>query len=330
VENEGEFSVGDLHALSDFEQELDRTEGADRWNLRIAESTIAIDERIGTVVRRKPTGEVEWSTSLGDGLRSWFWPSLQTDGRLIYVKRQFEGVTALDASTGGVTWEATIPAECFWLSGDLLVLANGPQVVGLAAATGAEVFRLLLPAGKDFRPVAIVEAAGLFLVQTHAPPGGEGDAFLIDRAGRVQHRFSRQIISVLSSGPDLLVLTSADVRRIAPDNSVVWSTPFESPTWMASGTLIEAPDGDLIATLFCCIADRGVQVMRLSPVTGEARWRVWCAPLGVSHSEYSHTATVEWDGDRLRVISRGSSGAFVEWLKGGSGERVSRGQKNKW
>jgi hypothetical protein len=325
-----DLSGEDSAAVLAFERELEAEESPERWRLEIGASTVAVDEGAGLVTRTDPAGQVEWSTRLGDNLRSWWWPSLLTDGRLVFVKRQFKGVTALDAATGRVAWDAPVSCACFWLSGDLLVLVHGPQVVGLAAASGAEVFRLSLPTDKDFRPVGVTEAAGLFLVQTHESPDGEGDAFLIDRAGRVRHRLERQVVSVLPSGPDLLLLTSADVRRVSPEGRTVWSAQFESWEWIAHGALMEAPGGDLLAVLYGGIADSGVQVMRFDPASGEVRWRAWCAPLGVSHSEYQHRATAEWDGGRLQVISRGSAGVFVEWLDGETGERLSRGQRSRW
>jgi hypothetical protein len=123
-------------------------------------------------------------------------------------------------------------------------------------------------------------------------------------------------------------LTSADVRRVSADDRTVWSAPFESPEWIAGGGILEAPGGDLLAFVYCRIANSGVQVMRLDPTTGEVRWQVWCGGLpGVMHSKYGHDATAEWVGDRLRVISLGSAGAFVELLEGRTGERVRRGER---
>jgi len=317
----------DALAVHAFDRRLEYEQGSDRWGLRVGESTVAVDEGAGLVIRRDAAGKVEWSTPLGDKLRSWWWPSLLTDGRLVFVKRQFKSITALDVTTGLVVWDVPAPSECFRLSGDLLLSAAGREVVGLVAGTGAEVFRLSLPANEEFRPVAIEEAAGLFLVQTHESPGGEGDAFLIDRAGKIRHRFPRQIIAVASVGDDRLFLTSADVRRVAPDDGTVWSTPFEPRQWIAGGTILEAPGGDRLAILYGLISDSGVQVMRFDPASGVARWRTGCAPLGVMHSAYRHDATAEWAGERLRVISRGSSGVFVEWLDGGTGKRIRRGEQ---
>jgi hypothetical protein len=83
-------------------------------------------------------------------------------------------------------------------------------------------------------------------------------------------------------------------------------------------------DGDLVAFLYCGIADSGVEVMRLNSATGKVVWRADCAPLGVKHSAYQHEATVAAEGDALRVTSRGSSGTFVEVLDLGSGRQLER------
>jgi outer membrane protein assembly factor BamB len=325
----GPIDARDIAAVHAFEQRLASENGSDRWAVKIGDSTVTIDEDAGRVVRRDAAGRVEWSTRIGDSLRTWWSPALLTDGHRVYVKQQSDGVTALDAGTGEVAWREAGPCECFRLSGDLLVLANGPRVVGLAAASGAEVFRLSLPADPDFWPGTIGETTGLFLVQGRGA-GWDGPAFLIDRTGVIRHRVGRQVLAVVPAGPDRVFLTGADVRRVSADDRTVWSAPFESTEWVAGGGILEAPGGDLLAFVYCRIANSGVQVMRLDPITGEVRWRVWCGGLpGVVHSKYHHDATAEWVGDHLRVISKGSAGAFVELLDGSTGERVRRGERRE-
>jgi hypothetical protein len=334
----GTISGADLHALNAFEQELGRAKGADRWKLRIADSTVATDEQTGTVVRRGPTGELEWSTPLGASLPNWRWPGLLTDGHLIFVKREYKGVTALDAATGAIVWDARVPTVCFLLSGDLLLLADGPRVVALSARTGAEVFRLSLPVAEGRPPVAVEEVAGLFLVQTYDPIVRSGYvAFLIDRAGAVRHRFPMRVLGAVPAGPDRVFLTSGDARRVTADDKTVWIAPFEYAVHFAyavpapGGALITAPGGDLLAWLHCHIGDCGVGVMRFDPTSGEVRWQAQCEKLGVwNKGGYEHAATAEWIGGELRVISRGHSGDFVEWLDGGTGERVRRSLRKRW
>jgi outer membrane protein assembly factor BamB len=321
----------DARAADALARRLAREEGPEGWALQIGGSTVAVEEKAGRVLRRDATGRVEWSTSLGGDLRKSWQPRLLTDSRRIFVKEPFKGVVALDAESGKVLWRAAAPIECFGLIADRVLTADGRQLVALATDSGAEVFRLSLPADDDyFRPVAIGEAAGLFLVQTHEAPGGKGDAFLIDRTGQVRHRFPRQVVDARPAGEDRVFLTSADIRRVAPDDKTVWATPLANRMWIAGGRLLEVPGGDLVAFLYGRIANTGVQLMRIDPVRGEKRWEAYCAPLpGVTHSIYKHNVDVESVGNRLRVISQGSAGWFVEWLDGQTGESVRRNQQRR-
>ena len=50
---------------------------------------------------------------------------------------------------------------------------------------------------KDFDPLPVMELVGLFLVQDRDRPGGKGNALLVDRSGRVRHRFDRSSIAFL-------------------------------------------------------------------------------------------------------------------------------------
>lgn len=323
--------VDDEHAIRALEERIRFEEESEGWALRIDRSTVVVDEERGRVVRRDAGGQVEWATPLSASLRSWWWPSLLRDGRRIFVKEQFEAVWALDADTGKIVWRAPVSSECFWLSGNLLLLVDGPQVVGLAADSGKEVFRRLLPAGPLFRPVVISEAAGLFTVQT-SPIGGN-DTFVIDRAGQIRHHLPHRLIAVVAVGQDRVFLTSADIRRVTADDRTVWCTPLAYPDSMEGGTILEAPGRDLIALLYDGISNSGVQLLRVGPAGGKRRWEAYCNALSdVSHSEYNHAANVEWCGDRLRVVSVGSAGSFVEWLDGQTGKQLRRREERnpKW
>jgi hypothetical protein len=216
------------------------------------------------------------------------------------------------------------------LIADRVLTADGRQVVALAADSGTEVLRLSLPADDDFRPAAIGDAAGLFLVQTHEAPDGKGDAFLIDRAGQVRHRFPRQVVDGRPAGEDRVFLTSRDVLRLTPDDKTLWAVPFADREWVAAGRLLEVSGGDLVAFLYGRIANTGLQLLRIDPVRGVKRWGTYCESLpDVSHSADKHGVDVEWVGDRLRVISLGSAGRFVEWLDGQTGGSVRRGEKRR-
>jgi hypothetical protein len=136
-----------------------------------------------------------------------------------------------------------------------------------------------------------------------------------------------EVVAEKPLGQDRLVLTNRDVTRVPPGGKVAWSVPFRDPEWTAGGGLLELEGGDLLAFLYCQIADTGVQVVRLDPAGGKQVWRVYCPGLGVTHSGYEHQAEVEIDGGLVKVTSRGSCGTFVELLDLDSGRQLGRGQR---
>lgn len=302
----------------------------EREKLRVDNDTVAIDRDNGLVIRQNPAGEVVWSTRPDGAL--WRWrPGLVTNGRFVYFYQTLRGVAAFDAATGHVVWQALVPADCFLLSEDLMILAYGSQVVAFAAATGAEAFRLSLPVAEEFRPLEIKAAANLLLVQDHESLHGEANGFAFDRTGKIRHQFGQQVLAVVQVGADRLFLTSADVRRITPDDRTVWLTPFEGRRVSAGGGITEARGGDFLAYLYGTISNSGVRVVRIDAASGTVRWEASCKGLsGVTHSEYYHSATAEWLGDQLRVISRGSAGNFVERLDGRTGKSLRRGEQRGW
>jgi len=299
-----------------------------------------IDSDGGRVVRTGPGGEVRWATPLAGHVGGVRWPHVVADTDRAYV-RNARGVTVLDARTGKVAWRSPGPEDRLLLSGDLLLAADcccwddvertGRWLVAWRATTGEEAFRVALPV-KDFDPLPIKENAGLFLVQDNDSPGGRGAALLIDRAGRVFHRFDRQVVAVAACGDDRVVVTSRDVVRLGADGRVLWTTPFPTRCWIAGGGLVLLPAGDMVAYLYGRISDGGVQVMRLDLASGQKVWEVWCLGLGVGHSKYHQDAQAALEGHKLVVTSRGSSGIFVEALDVETGKSfgrwVSRGIKD--
>jgi hypothetical protein len=221
------------------------------------------------------------------------------------------------------------------LTGNLLVATecsvgdavekSGRWVLARDTANGHEVFRVPLPV-KGFDPLPIRDAAGLILVQDHDPSGSR-PALLIDRGGRVWHRFDRRVVAVQGwAGGDRFALTDCDVVRLSEAGEVRWFIPFPEREWLAGGNFVTLPDGGLAAFLYCHISDSGVQLLRFDPATGERLWTTQCPGLGVMHSAYHHEAVVAPEGDNLRVTSRGSSGTFVEVIDARDGRRVSRGK----
>jgi outer membrane protein assembly factor BamB len=135
-------------------------------------------------------------------------------------------------------------------------------------------------------------------------------------------RLPQGAIAGLPWGPDRLILTDRDVVRLSP-SKVAWVTSHGDRDWLGGGGLIEV-GGDVVAFLYCPIADSGVLLVRLNAATGKVVWRARCAPLGVDHSKYRHDATVAVEGERLRVNSWGSYGTFLEVLDVRTGKRLKR------
>lgn len=76
------------------------------------------------------------------------------------------------------------------------------------------------------------------------------------------------------------------------------------------GVFIDLGEGDRLLLRHYPMADRGVEVERVSE--GEVVWRVRAEPLGVIHSIYTHDIYAWAEDGRLVLRSEGSSGAFIE------------------
>jgi hypothetical protein len=288
------------------------------------------------VARKSANGGTKWVTPLDGHISQVRPPYIVADAERVYVTHydmHKSGVTALDARTGRVLWHSLGPDDRLLLSGDLLLSADcsgvdgkggGRFLMARRAATGKEVFRVVLPATTGFNILPIEEAAGWFVVQDHDAPDGAGACLLIDRAGRVRHRLDRQAVAVTAVGNDRLVLTSHDVIRLGADGPSRWAVPFVRYEWIAGGGLIPLAGGDMVAYLYGQTSDSGVHVLRLDPASGRKQWEVWCPSLRVGHSEYSHHAVVEMGAGRLKVTSRGSLGTFVEALDPQTGRSIGR------
>jgi outer membrane protein assembly factor BamB len=291
-----------------------------------------IDYDAHRVVKRDAAGKVLWSTKLDGYLGLVRPPHLLWDAEWVYVANN-GGVTALDAKTGKLVWHAKGPSDRLLLSGNLLLATDctspgyvteaGRWLVARARSTGKEVFTTRLPRGLDALPIE--EVAGLFLVQTWDEPGGQGNALLIDRNGKVRYRLDRQVVAGVRRGGDFVLLTSRDVVRLSPGGKTRWAVPLDRE-WSAGGDLVELAGGDVVAFLFDCNSDSGVRLARLDPATGKVVWRSCCDCLGVTHSEYEHEATAAVEGGKLRVRSRGSAGHFTELLDLQSGRQLRRMQ----
>src|SRR5262249_9501787 len=157
---------------------------------------------------------------------------------------------------------------------------------------------------KPSDPEGVRTLADLFLVQEGERPGGAGNTLLVDHHGQVQHRFDRQVIDGLKQNDDYVFLTSKDVICRSRTDQLRWAIPFGQPKWIAGGGLLSLPDGDLLAFLYGCISDTGVQVIRVQPQASKQVWQTACGPLGVGHSEYHHEAKAQISKDKyLKIMS---------------------------
>jgi outer membrane protein assembly factor BamB len=295
---------------------------------------VEVDYQTGTVTRRDSSRKVLWTANLAGNLIGHRDPHVVHDAERIYLGHD-DGITALDVKAGKIAWHAKGPNDRLHVSGRLLLAAEctsdealrtrGRQLIARAVDTGAEVFKVALPAG-DFDPWPIREVAGLFLVQSGDRVGTRGSALLVDRKGAVRHRFDTQVLDGRRSGDDRVFLTVGGIVRVTADEKQVWSIPFDRGDQLDGGGLQDV-GGDLLCFRFGGIHDSGVKVIRFDPQTGKTLWKSTCAPLGVDHSKYRHRATVAVEGSQVRVTSRGSFGSFVEVLDLETGKQVSRAKR---
>jgi hypothetical protein len=136
----------------------------------------------------------------------------------------------------------------------------------------------------------------------------------------------RQVVSGLARGEDVVLLTNRGVVRISPGGQTRSSLPCRTRGMDGRG-LLDLPDGDVQGFWYGRIHDSGVQVVRLEPGSGKEVWQVHCDSLGVLHSAYHHRVAVTVEEGQVKVVSRGSGGAFVELLEFTTRRRVGRTQR---
>jgi hypothetical protein len=290
-------------------------------------------DREGRVTRSEGERAV-WTTKLDGTFGAHRDPHLVYDDRRVYLTHD-DGVTALDAKTGKVVWHTKGPNDRMLLSKDLLLAAhcglnkdiekNGRFFSARRAADGKEVFRVRLPDHGDFDPYPIKEVAGLFLVQSRGWGEHEPAAFLVTRDGKVWKQFDHLILDGVDADGLRVFLATDRVLGVTADKTVQWQIDLDD--WFdfcGAGQLLKLPGGDVVAYRYGRICDSGVGLMRLDPCKGRTRFNAYCERLGVGHSANSHTATVTVEKGALKVVSRGSSGTFVEILEMDTGKRISR------
>jgi hypothetical protein len=284
-------------------------------------------------ITRRDGERVVWSTTLDNTVHAHREPHLVHDAERVYVTHD-GGVTALDAKAGKIVWRSKGPNDRLLLSKDLLLAAqcglsddieqNGRFFSARRVADGKELFRVRLPNHSDFDPYPITEVAGLFLVQSRGWGERKPAAFLITRGGEVWKQFDHLILDGTDADGLRVFLTVDRVLGMAEDKSVRWKIELKDGWALDAGRLLKLPGGDLLAYRYGPISDSGVTLLRLDPCKGKTRFQAQCEPLGVAHSKYRHTATVEMEKGHLKAVSRGSSGTFVELLELNTGKQISR------
>jgi outer membrane protein assembly factor BamB len=281
------------------------------------------------VIRQDAAGKLLWEVKLDGELES---GRAVWDQDRVYLAHN-DGVTALAFATGKVLWHSDGSSQCCMLiSGDLLVAAGydvtSTWVYARSVTDGAKVFKTAFP-GKDFEPISLQPAADLFAVVSFEPIGRPGESFLLDRWGRVRHRFDRQVVAGLRQGDFRLILTSTALVRVTIDDQVRWKLRLDN--WFkGDGGLVELPGGDVLVFRYSRYSDTGVEVLRVNASSGDKVWDVDCPGLGVTHSKYGHRASVGVRGGKVYVTSRGSSGTFVESLDPETGLQLKRTVKMRW
>src|SRR5262245_36449718 len=150
-------------------------------------------------------------------------------------------------------------------------LTRGRWLLARDTSTGAEVFKVALPA-KEFDPSPIREMAGLFLVQAGVWGRDGGNAFLIDRKGKLIHHFGRTVLAGERVEDDCVFLTGHGLLRITPGGKEVWTIPLDHRGLLEPGALIKVQGGDLLSFRYGAIHDSGVEVRRFDPKSGKTRW----------------------------------------------------------
>jgi outer membrane protein assembly factor BamB len=295
-----------------------------------------LDREKKQVTHRDAKGKVVWSTSFDEDIGGVRPPHLLWDKQRVYLTHK-DGVTALDTKSGKRLWHTEGPQDGLLLSNELLLgtgsLANkdgtfSPWLFAYDTTKGIVTFKTSL--AKDMSdPQSVQEIASLFLIQNREAPGGEGNGMLVDRQGKIRHRFDRQVVDGKKYGEDLVVVTSKNIVRVNAKDKVAWTVLFEYHQWIAGGGLADVPGGDVIAYRFGYIRDSGVDLIRFDPSTGKEKWKIHCQGLRVRHSEYYHTADVAIEGQKVRVTSNGSYGTFIEILELKTGRQLERTSKGR-
>jgi len=289
-----------------------------------------IDWEKGLVIASEKDGKVRWQVPaerLNLGKIAEYRPNLAFDDDGAFVRCE-KGVAALDDKTGNVRWSIPEKCESVAIVGKLVMLGKGefarekPVLVARNAADGKEIFRTELPFNTvDWWSATIENDNGRFIANFDFTE----EAVLLNQTGKILHTFDTQILLKKKVGDNQAFFSGDEIFAISPKDTEAWSLKFKhGMSFLVAGEWIELADKTVVVFAYGMISDSGVNVVRFDPATGKPLWEAFCEPLGVSHSKYSHKATVAIRGAAVHVESIGSYGKFVEDLDLETGKQLAR------
>lgn len=252
-------------------------------------------------------------------------------------------VRALDANSGTVVWECT-PAGADHMSGDqgtqrkLVQTSNGDVLVHASSSTDYVVLRCdkegkALPEWRwhsgDENPLTtdiVAMADGGVVVTGYGSIGegyhtvrfdGNGEVLFVDHeGGELGNPLGPAYAAVDSNGSTLLAaapestfgLPLAQVWKIAPDGSRLWTTALPNPGGDLSALMVKgilaAPNGDVLISV-SAFNDSRLRLMRLDGNDGSLLWDT------VSAVSASPTSMALAPNGRVLVVGRFGDGSIT-------------------
>ncbi len=284
------------------------------------------DDNVAT--RLEPDGRVRWSHDMGGYFRSW--ECVVDAGKVVLPYDG--GLVALDDRTGDVAWTSAGPALNLFAADNMVIAVSSPwapgckrEIVARSLRDGSVVWSV---PEVETRWVGSIMRSGDILFVRYEIGIREGATTGVDLRGNVRFHLKEYVFSARETDSDFLVVTSHRVARLTKAGAVVWEVlqsdwnsnwPFD---W---GETVPIAGTDALVCFHGPISNSGAEVWRLDAATGRVRWKALCDPLpNVMHSEYQHSVRLVPLTEEVVVVSRGSSGSFVEVLALSDGKRLNR------
>jgi len=248
-------------------------------------------------------------------------PSEALIGRGLVVAAYEGGVAAYAIESGRRVWVSPGINDRLCLWRDLLLAAQERFMVARRLSDGSETWRVEIWAADEPEPIKIVGDHALIRTEPHLPEKNTSSSLFVDVHGHVTLRLNEVVYRAWPWEDGWVILTGKRFARIHRDGTTLWE--HEEKRWRAG------LDGLIHGEALYTYAwerryDSAVRISRINMRTGEIVWNVACEPLRVPHSRYSQDVYVELRGDKLIVVSQGSSGSFVEVLSVKDGRHLDR------